>query len=132
MRAERFASEFAAGGVRFRVTDNPAAAAAGDPAREGERTVALAVDIRNLRRKGFNPAALDYRLSAAGGGLYSALRSTAVGSDSLVETGTLPEGESVEQALLFRVPQESRRLALEFEPEPDAATRIRVSIGDAG
>jgi hypothetical protein len=128
VRTEPFGQAFTVAGARFDVTDSPVAAAAQDVTGRGERPVALTVAIRNLERDDFNPATLDYRLTDSSGALYGAVRSTAVGSDALVQRGTLPDGGRVDQELLFAVPRDARGLALEFEPAPTAGTRVRVRV----
>jgi hypothetical protein len=133
VRREGFGKTFSADGVRFEVSNEPAAeAAAGDLAGPGEDVLGLSVEIENVDRKGFNPAELSYRLRDAAGTLYSPDRSTAAGSDSLVQLGKLPPGDDVDQQLLFVVPQDTGGLELEFEPTVNAALTVRVPLRGSG
>jgi hypothetical protein len=120
-------SGFVANGVRFEVSESNVATAA-EVAGPGERAVGVTVRVENKNRRGLNPAVLDYRLSDSTGALFAPERAAAVGSDALVATGSLPKGDRVDQELVFAVPKDARKLALEFEPVLNGPETIRVPL----
>lgn len=120
-------SGFVANGVRFEVSERDVATAR-EVAGPGERALGVTVRIENKKQRDFNPAVLDYRLSDADGALFAPERSAAVGSDALVASGSLPRGDRVDQELVFAVPEDARKLALEFEPILNGPETVRVPL----
>jgi hypothetical protein len=123
---EAVGKAFVVDGVRFVVTSSRSGILTGAEERDAY-AVSVDIEIANQSRKRFDPASLSYRLRG-GETLLGPVRSTAVGSDSLVRSGELPEGDRVTQKLLFAVPEDTRAAVLEFEPVPNGSRRVRVPI----
>jgi hypothetical protein len=123
-RKEKPGRAFTAAGVSYRVMPAPGI----ETGAERGRSVGATVEIENRDREGFNPAEIDYRARRADDRLISPDVNSAVGSSTLTETGELPPGDSVEQQLVFTVPDNTRKLWLDFEPVPNGATTVSVAL----
>jgi hypothetical protein len=131
IREEPARATFDAAGASFLVAPADGAAWAAslptEPAAGRRRWLALAVEMSATRRK-VDPAALSFRLTDGEGGLYYPDRQGTVGPSSLTRGGFLGPGESAEVRLAFLAPVDARDLALEFEPRPGGASKVRVSL----
>lgn len=132
-RTKPVGEPFRASGASFTVVPRPrqpwAQALAAERAPQGGRWVPIAVRVRNVDRRGINPARLPYRLQVAGGGLYTPERASAVGPASLGAEGAIKRGQSAEMQLGFAVGGKERPRALLFSTAPNGP-RVRVPLND--
>ncbi|HEV7562909.1 MAG TPA: hypothetical protein VGO24_05355 [Solirubrobacterales bacterium] len=132
VRNERAGRSFEAAGVSFRVIADPNRAWANQvdrPARgRAQQVLAVAVDVVNVHRRGFDPGLLPYLLRGPRGQLFAPVRAGAVGPNSLARKGGLPRGAAAEERLVFSLPAGLRRKLLVIQPVPTRALEVRVPL----
>lgn len=132
VRHEPAGVRFEVAGASFQAIARPAGAWAGGVARltprPGERLLAVAVEIVNRGRRGFNPGLLSYLARGAGGVLSAPLRAGVVGPNGLGLASGLPVGARAEERLVFSLPAALRKPVLAIQPSPQRALEVRIPL----